>query len=316
MVTRRKFVSAASALMVPALAPGLFESAANAKTPEMTTVKIGTILVGTCIAGNLVQTYLKQQGVDVEILPFSNIVQRMQAVASGDVQIGYGGINAAVQLASHGFPLAVLANGCDGGFDVIGRAPLKRFEDLKGKKIAVQFGSLGYATLQWKLQHLNMTDQVVQLNMDNQDMPVALQRGDVDAFYATEPFPTIARINGWGQSIWLPIDTPLGKTNVGLVASQDFITKNPILTRMIVDAHVRATQALAKDNTLAVDAIVKALNVSRQAALESMQTTWFSADSGPGFQKNVMAMGDMMLQSKLIQKLPNWKEFIQTGMVA
>ena len=61
--------------------------------------------------------YLKEQaGVDAEVVVFPNITQRMQAIASGDVQIGYGGINAAISLAGRGEPLLLLSNATDGGW--------------------------------------------------------------------------------------------------------------------------------------------------------------------------------------------------------
>jgi ABC-type nitrate/sulfonate/bicarbonate transport system substrate-binding protein len=313
MITRRKFLSATTTAALAV--PGMFSALALAQVVESKTVKVGSILAGTTVAGNLMQQYLKETGVSADILSFGNITQRMQAVASGDVQIGYGGINAAIAMAARGFPLVLLANACDGGFAMIGRGPYTKLQDLKGKKIAVQFGSLGYVALQRKLEQLGMIGQVEQLDMNMQDMPVALQRGDIDAMHATEPYPTLARLNGWGTQIWLPYDTPMGRTNVGLVASLAFVTKYPILTRAVVKAHVRATRELAKDNTLAVDTVVKTLNVPRAVAQESMKNTFFSADSGPAFHQSVMAMGDMMIEAKLDDKVPNWQTFFRTDMV-
>jgi NitT/TauT family transport system substrate-binding protein len=277
-------------------------------------VKIGTILAGTTVAGELVPKYLKEVGVSAEIVPFTNITQRMQAIASGDVQIGYGGINAAILMAARGFNLALLANACDGGASVVGKPQFKRLEDLKGRKLAVQFGTIAHAGIIWKLRSLGLTNQVELVNMNIQDMPVPMQRGDIDAMYAFEPYPSIVKVNGWGTEIWQPYDTPMGKTNLGFVGAADFVTKYPVLARECVRAHLRATQDLIKDPSLAVDTMVKTLNVSRQVAETAMRNTWFSIDSGDGFRKSVQAMGDMMVEAKIQDKTPDWSKFFQTSL--
>jgi ABC-type taurine transport system substrate-binding protein len=67
---------------------------------EQTMVKIGNVLGDPNVAGFILPRYLKEQaGVTAKVIVFPNITQLMQAIASGDVQIGYGGINASIALA-------------------------------------------------------------------------------------------------------------------------------------------------------------------------------------------------------------------------
>src|SRR5260221_14619721 len=106
-------------------------------------VKMGTAFTTTTNAAFLMPEYLKAEGIDLELVMFPSLVQRMQAVASGDVDIGNGGLSATMQMATKGFPMQVLANGCDGGWMVLAQASIKSFQDLKGKKVAVQNGSIG-----------------------------------------------------------------------------------------------------------------------------------------------------------------------------
>ena len=74
-------------------------------------VKMGSAFTTTTNAAFLMPELLKPEGIDFELVMFPSLVQRMQAVASGDVDIGNGGLSATMQVATKGFPMQVLANG-------------------------------------------------------------------------------------------------------------------------------------------------------------------------------------------------------------
>ena len=278
MITRRSFVTRSAVVLA---APAMVTRAANAV--EQKTVKIGNVLGGPNVAGFILPKYLKEQaGVTAEVIVFPNITQRMQAIASGDVQIGYGGINASIALAGRGEPLSLLSNATDGGWRLLGGPKVKTLADLKGKKCAVQPASISHLCLQWKLQKEGLAGAVDLLFMNNNDMPIAMQRGDVDALMIFEPYCAFTIVNGWGTPIWEPYDTPMGKTNLGVIASPSFVEKNPLLTKAIMNAHKAATADLQRDNSAAVDAIVKSLNMQPNVAQESLKNTFFTTESGSG----------------------------------
>jgi ABC-type nitrate/sulfonate/bicarbonate transport system substrate-binding protein len=190
---------------------------------------------------------------------------------------------------------------------------VKTIQDLKGKKIAVQPASISHLCLNWKLKQENLTNSVEVLVMNNNDMPVAMQRGDLDALMIFEPYAAFTILQGWASPVWAPYDTPMGKTNLGVIASPDFIAKNPELTKAIVAAHKAATADLQRDNTAAAEAIVKSLNMPLDVAKESLKNTWFTTESGAGFRKGVEALGTMMVEAKMADKIPNWDKFIDTS---
>jgi NitT/TauT family transport system substrate-binding protein len=311
MPSRRRFILGAAASVA---APALISRRGYAV--EMTSVKIGSILGGTTAAGELMPKYLKEVGVTAEVVNFPNITQRMQAVASGDVQIGYGGINAAIAMLQRGFKLSLLANGCDGGSYCLGKPAFKTLADLKGKKLAVTAGTISHASAQWKLHSLGLTNDVELVFMNYADMPVPMQRGDIDAMIAFEPYPTYVRLNGWAHDIWEPYDTPMGRTNLGFMAAQDFVKKYPVLAREIVKAHIKATDELVKDPSLAVDTIAKVLNLPRNVAEASIKNTFFSWKADDAFKNSVMAMGQMMVDSKMMEKVPDWTGFFDFSLAA
>ena len=117
----------------------------------------------------------------------------------------------------------------------------------------MQNGSIALVSLHWKLRHEGIADQVELLFLDNQDQPVPLARGSVDAICCFEPYATFAELNGFGQKLWVPYDTPMGKTNLGFVASAGLVVREPDLVHTLVRAHVKATERMRADPSIAID---------------------------------------------------------------
>ena len=308
MLTRRNLLAAA-ALATPALVTR------TSLGQTLRKVKLGTAFTTTTNAMFLMPDLLKPEGIEAEIITFPSLVQRMQAVASGSVDVGNGGLSATMQIATKGFPMAVLADGCDGGWMLVAKPSITSFAELAGKKIAVQNGSIGLVSLNWKLQHESLTDKVELLFLDNQDMPVPLARGDVDAICCFEPYATFAELNGFGKKLWVPYDTPMGKTNLGFVASIPFIKKEPALTKLLVQAHVKATNTMRDNPKIAIETTIKQFNMSQEVAEASTKNLFFSADSGVGFQDGLKALAGMMLTNKMLDSEPKWDEFINTSFI-
>ncbi len=296
----------ATALAAPAIVPHAVLGQALRK------VKLGSAFTTTTNAMFLMPDLLRPEGIEAEVVTFPSLVQRMQAVASGAVDVGNGGLSATMQVATKGFPMAVLANGCDGGWMLLAKPGITEFAQLRGKKIGVQNGSIALVSLTWKLRHEGLLDHVELLFLDNQDQPVPLARGDVDAICCFEPYATFAELSGFGHRLWVPYDTPMGKTNLGFVASTPFIAKEPDLTRTLVHAHVAATGRMKADPAIAVETTVKQFNMARDVAEASTKNLFFSADSGEAFQSGLKALAGMMLADKLLDQEPKWGEFLDT----
>jgi NitT/TauT family transport system substrate-binding protein len=308
MLTRRHLLATAT-LAAPALIP------AGVLGQALRKVKLGTAFTTTTNAMFLMPDLLRPEGIDAEVVTFPSLVQRMQAVASGSVDVGNGGLSATMQVATKGFPMAVLANGCDGGWMLLAKPGITDFKQLAGKKIGVQNGSIGLVSLNWKLRHEGLDGKVQLLFLDNQDQPVPLARGDVDAICCFEPYATFAELNGFGHRLWVPYDTPMGKTNLGFVASIPFIKKDPALVKTLVAAHVKATNRMKDDPAIAVDTTVKQFNMSREIAEASTKNLFFSAESGDAFQTGLKSLAKMMIDDKMLDAEPNWNEFIDTRFV-
>ena len=305
MPTRRTLLAAALA------APAIVARSSLGQT--LRKVRLGSAFTTTTNAMFLMPDLLRPQGIEAEVISFPSLVQRMQAVATGSVDVGNGGLSATMQVSTKGYPMSVLADGCDGGWSLVANAKVSSFAQLAGKRIAVQNGSIGLVSLLWKLAHEGLTDKVELVYLDNQDQPVPLFRGDVDAICCFEPYATLAVQSGFGKVLWVPYDTPMGKTNLGFVASVPFIKKEPALVRTLVQAHVKATNSIRDNPSIAVQTTIKQFNMSPEVAEASTKNLFFSADSGPKFQDGLKALAGMMITDKLLDTEPDWGEFINTS---
>lgn len=307
MLRRHLFATAAASFVAPAIV------SRASLGQNLRKVKMGTAFTTTTNAAFLMPKMLKEDGIDLELVMFPSLVQRMQAVAAGEVDIGNGGLSATMQLATKGFPMQILANGCDGGWLVLAQPSITGWRDLIGKKIAVQSGSIGLVSLNWKLKQEGIFGKVELVYMDNQDQPIPLMRGDVAAICPFEPYAALAEQNGWGKRLWVPYDSPMGKTNLGFVASTAFVKKDPELTKKMVAAHVKATQAMADDPTVAIDTTIKVFKMTREVAERSTKNLFFTADSGTPFVSGLKALSKMMIDDKLLDKEPDWATFLNLG---
>src|SRR4030088_1294799 len=136
IMLRRHILAAAGATLV---APAIVSRGVLGQT--LRKVKMGSAFTTTTNAAFLMPALLKPEGIDLELVMFPSLVQRMQAVASGDVDIGNGGLSAHLPGATKGVPMQVLGYGCDGGWMAICQPLINSFKDLVGKRVAVQNGS-------------------------------------------------------------------------------------------------------------------------------------------------------------------------------
>lgn len=309
MLRRHLLATAAASFAAPAIV------SRTSLGQTLRKVKMGSAFTTTTNAAFLMPALLKPEGIDLELVMFPSLVQRMQAVASGDVDIGNGGLSATMQLATKGFPMQVLANGCDGGWMVLAQPSISSWKDLVGKKIGVQNGSIGLVSLNWKLKQEGVYGKVELAFMDNQDQPIPLMRGDVAAICCFEPYAALAEQNGWGKRLWVPYDSPMGKTNLGFVASEKFVKADPELTKRMVQAHVKATQKMASDTSIAVETTIKQFKMTKEVAELSVKNLFFSAASGQPFVDGLKSLAKMMVDDKMLEKEPDWNSFLNLGYV-
>src|SRR5260221_11130802 len=99
MLRRHILATAAASLAAPAIVSRTSLGQNRRK------VKMGSAFTTTTNAAFLMPEILKPEGIELELVMFPSPVQRMQAVASGDVDIGTGGCSAPLPVRSKERPM-------------------------------------------------------------------------------------------------------------------------------------------------------------------------------------------------------------------
>lgn len=147
--------------------------------------------------------FFEKWGLDVTIAtPYATGVDQLNALQAGEIQIGQVGVPM-IGAVLRGMDLVILGNysgssvrqGGDDTMALVSRegTGIRAIRDLKGKRIAVSFGTINHLYVLGILERagLAVTD-VTLVNTPPGEMPVALRGGAVDAFSGWDPWPVIA----------------------------------------------------------------------------------------------------------------------------
>jgi NitT/TauT family transport system substrate-binding protein len=93
------------------------------------------------------------------------------------------------------------------------------------------------------------------------------------------------------------------------------VKADPELTRKMVQAHVKATQKMASDASIAIETTIKQFKMTRDVAELSVKNLFFSAESGAPFVSGLKALAKMMIDDKMLEKEPDWGSLLNLGYV-
>lgn len=211
--------------------------------------------------------------------------------------------------------------------DVIGEAEalavrngIASTADLKGKKVAVPFGSTTHFSLLALLQQDKVdASSVTLLDLQPQDLVAAWKRGDIDAAYVWQPHLTKLTEDG-GKVLITSAD--LAKrgvltADVGLV-SKDFADQYPDAVKQYVAVLDEAVEFYRNKPQEASEALARELGLSPEESLAvAKQLIWLTSTeqadakylgkpNQPGaFAKVLKDSADFMVAQKAIEKAPD-----------
>lgn len=189
-------------------------------------------------------------GIETELVQFNNGGDLMTGMASGEVDIGYGGITPVLSAVEKGVPIKVVAGAqIEGsGIAVSPESDIDSPEDLAGKSIATPGeASIQYMLLQYYLEDNNMsTDDMNISAMKVAPMNDALNANKIDGMLTYEPYVTMAVENGNEMFINSSEILPDHPCCV-VAASERFIDENPDKLDTIISIHENATEFILEN---------------------------------------------------------------------
>ncbi len=141
-------------------------------------------------------------------------------------------------------------------------------EHLRGKKLAVQFGSSTHGALMLYLEKEGLAAESVQvLNMRFKDMADALAAGQIDLFAASEPMPALALQKNPDAREFAALDNLGNHFPLMMVTTERFAEKNPAAIELALEATRRGVDFINRSPDSAAVILSRVTGV--EAAIEA-----------------------------------------------
>ena len=229
--------------------------------PETTTVRLAK-MPSICIAPQYVMDdLLREEGfTDVRYVAQSAATQHL-AIARGEVDFSGHFSAPAIIPIDAGEPIVMLAGVHPGCFELFAREGIRNVVDLKGKKVAVDgIGASAHVFLSVIVGFVGL-DPANDINWiptgQGKEQDLFLD-GKVDAFLSFPPTAQELRSRGLGHMIVSStVDHPWSQYFCCMVTSNvDFVRRNPIATKRVVRAILRATDLCASEPMLVAQRLI------------------------------------------------------------
>lgn len=281
-------------------------------------IKVGTWKTAQTIQPFFYNQFTPEQS-KVKVFSFTNPADQKTALLAGSLDMCGTTLAHAIHSASKGQPVVIVAALCNKCSALVVKkdGPIKKVEDLKGKKIGYVPGTMHEILLRETLTRhgLSPDRDVLLTRVDFFDMGLALARGGIDAFLSGEPFPTLAVKQGYGRILSYPYyGESVGTINAGMLVKQKTINESSQLVYNLVLAHTKATQYLMENQNVWLN---KASSFGTsfdilQEASKNMELAW---DMDQEFIMKARALGQRMQALGVIDKQPDYERLFNLDFV-
>jgi taurine transport system substrate-binding protein len=265
-------------------------------------------------------------GKSVEFVKFTSGTEVINAMASGSIDISLNGSSPSAAGFSRGVDLQVIYvyDNINDAEALVVDESITSPQDLRGKTIAVPFGSTTHFHMMFALEQFNIDPKDLNvIDMSPPDMVAAWERGDINGGFVWDP--ALGRMKGKGHVLITSGDlSNWGKATFdAMVSRKGFTEKNPDFTckwvKMVAsaDANYRDDPNAYGPGTANAAAIAKAVSgqadqVGGVLALyefptlkQQVSATWL----GGGVQNALKAASEFLkAQGKLDKVLDSYKD--------
>lgn len=203
--------------------------------------------------------FFKEQGLDVQLVPFSKGKLCLDAVLGGQAQFGTVAETPLMHVGFQHQPVAILATMETASKNTKGVARkdkgIQKPADLKGHKIGVPVGGNAEYFMDVFLKKNGLSRQDVQVvNLNPPEMIGAIVRGDIDAAFSFEPYVTRS-LNQLGDKGIILMDPDLYRETFDIVSMRAWAEKNPVTCEKVLRALIKATQFIKSNRDESVNIV-------------------------------------------------------------
>jgi len=253
----------------------------------------------------------KEQDLEVSFFRAGAGPAVVQAMVTGQIPAGEIGIGPALSVASRGFPLYFLTGGSMEARPkyvnsrIMSRkdSPIKKFTDLKGKKLAVHaLGTMQHICLGAALKTFDMKREDITLTtipIGNQ--PQALDQGLVDAIYCAPPADAVAEHRFAAQTVLETVDFIPYLQLATIAVNRSFADKNPEAVKRLIKGAALLQRWADDHDKLAREVSNQSLGISADMS-PYVRLPYFPRNALP-LMANVWHIYYMMIDAKVIDPI-------------
>jgi NitT/TauT family transport system substrate-binding protein len=259
-----------------------------------------------------------KHGLDVTLTYFESYTDSLNALATGNIDGNSQTLNDTISSLSGGSEQSiVLTNDNSTGNDQIIAGPdIAKVEDLRGRKVAVEEGTVDHYLLLLGLQQAGMKPSDIDLQPLLTDAAAAaFASGQVDAVGAFAPFTDTALEREGSKVLFSSAAFP-GAIPDHLVMTRSFVEKSPDVVQKLVDAWFETLDYIGTnpDESIAIMAKRAGVSVEDYRTYDAGTTIFTVADNVEAFtpgtdQKHLdfaaRQIAAFLVDSKLIDAAPD-----------
>ncbi|MFC4051880.1 ABC transporter substrate-binding protein [Actinomadura syzygii] len=311
-------VSAAALLLSTAVGCGDSDDSSGSGGLEKDTVTVAALPIADDAAVYIAQKekLFEKEGLKVEIKPVQQSIAAIPALVKGDVNVIAGGNYVSfLQADAKGtLKLSVLAEGASltsHMMDVLvmPNSKIRTLKDLEGKTVAVNLlNNIQSLTLNAILKANNVDASKVSYRaVPFPQMATALQKGDVDAIHAVEPFTSGAE-KSLGARVAVDAGSePVTNTPIaGYLSTQDFVKDNPKTAAAFQRAIFKAQEIASSDRKRVEQVLPTYTKIDAKVAGVITLPGYPSSLNTTRMQRVV----DLMISAGLLKEKPDLKTIL------
>jgi NitT/TauT family transport system substrate-binding protein len=258
--------------------------------------------------------FYEEEGIAPKRLEYVNGPAEMMAFSAGELDAGYVGVVPALTAKAKGVDLVIVASANLEGSALVSKLEIKNVSELDGKVV----GTPGIGTIQDCL--LYMVEKKFNVTVTHQhyrvsDLPIALAKGEVDAYIAWEPFATEAVVDGIGHIIYTSHDILPNHQCCIFYVSGKIYREQPDLLKKLIKVHIKAMNFIVNNGA---DAMKIFSNMTGKP-MEIIENSWERMvwDYHPNIESMKAFVGYLIEQGKISpEDVPDVDKFISEAFPA
>ena len=254
--------------------------------PEVSTLTLGLLPLGDVAPVHIAiaDGLFEEEGLTIEVEVVQGGAAAIPALVSGDLDVTFGNYISFFLANSEGVDLRIIAeqNRATPGFSSIMTLPDSGIEsaaDLVEKRLAVNtLANVAEITSRAQVKDAGADpDAVEYIEIPFPDMIATLERGDVDAIFAVEPFATLAGQQLDAVEVANPYSGRLeGFPVAGFQTTAEFAEQNPNTVAAFQRAMIAASDLAASDPERVVEVLPTYTTLTPEIAAEIVQPLYVS----------------------------------------